>query len=82
MLSVNCYRTRLSLAVTDNYLIRITATDQFNNSSLKVLRVGVPSSQNPQFPCGIDSRPVFGGDAPDGGFFATSPPAPVIGPKQ
>ncbi|MEP6920701.1 MAG: HYR domain-containing protein [bacterium] len=64
------------------YLIRITATDQYNNTSLKVLRVGVPKSQNPDLSCGIDSRPVSGGDAPDGGFFATSPPAPIIGPKQ
>ena len=65
------------------YLIRITATDQFNNTSLKVLRVGVPSNQsNKSAACGVDSRPVAGGDAPDGGFFATSPPAPVIGPKQ
>ena len=63
------------------YLIRITATDQFNNSSLKVLRVGVPKNQGPSFGCGVDSRPVTGGDAPDGGFFATSPPAPVIGSK-
>jgi hypothetical protein len=28
------------------YLIRITATDQFNNTSLRVLRVGVPSNQS------------------------------------
>lgn len=66
------------------YLIRITATDQFNNSSLKVLRVDVPKNQHPRTssaPCAIDSRPVPGGDAPDGGFFATSPPAPIIGPK-
>jgi hypothetical protein len=64
------------------YLIRITATDQFNNSSLKVLRVGVPKSMGPSLTCGFDSRPVIGSNAPDGGFFATSPPAPVIGPKQ
>ncbi len=64
------------------YLIRITATDQYNNTTLKVLRVGVPKSQNPKLPCGVDSRPVPGGDAPDGGFFATNPPAPIIGPKQ
>jgi len=64
------------------YLIRITATDQYNNSSLKVLRVGVPKSMGSPLTCGIDSRPVAGGNAPDGGFFATSPPAPVIGPKQ
>ncbi|MFZ0060711.1 MAG: HYR domain-containing protein [Pyrinomonadaceae bacterium] len=63
------------------YLIRITATDQFNNSSLKVLRVGVPKNMGPAISCGFDSRPVSGGDAPDGGFFATSPPAPIIGPK-
>jgi hypothetical protein len=35
----------------------------------------------PAISCGFDSRPVSGGDAPDGGFFATSPPAPIIGPK-
>jgi hypothetical protein len=65
------------------YLIRITATDQFNNTSLKVLRVGVPKNQsNKSAACGIDSRPVPGGDAPDGGFFAQSPPAPIIGNKQ
>ena len=64
------------------YLIRITATDQYNNASLKVLRVDVPKSQNPRIPCAIDSRPVLGADAPDGGFFATSPPAPIIGPKN
>ena len=65
------------------YLIRITATDQYNNTALKVLRVGVPQSQNPQIGiCGNDSRPVPGSDAPDGGFFAESPPAPVIGKKQ
>jgi hypothetical protein len=63
------------------YLIRITATDQFNNSSLKVLRVGVPHSQGPALTCGFDSRPVIGSNAPDGGFFATSPPAPIIGSK-
>ena len=65
------------------YLIRITATDQYNNSSLRVLRVGVPNNQNPSPPaCGLDSRPVLGSNAPDGGFFAESPPAPVIGKKQ
>ena len=69
------------------YLIRITATDQYNNTSLKVLRVDVPKNQNPRTgpftaPCAIDSRPVPGADAPDGGFFATSPPAPIIGPKN
>jgi len=64
------------------YLIRITATDQHHNSSLKILRVGVPLSQPPQLPCGVDSRPVPGGSAPDGGFFATNPPAPIIGSKQ
>lgn len=65
------------------YLIRITATDQYNNTSLRVLRVGVPNNQNPSPPaCGLDSRPVSGGNAPDGGFFAESPPAPVIGKKQ
>lgn len=65
------------------YLIRITATDQYNNSSLKVLRVGVPKSQSSRSSeCGVDSRPVPGADAPDGGFFVTSPPAPIIGLKQ
>jgi hypothetical protein len=69
------------------YLIHITATDQYNNSSVKVLRVDVPKDQNPRTgpftaPCAIDSRPVPGGNAPDGGFFATSPPAPIIGNKQ
>lgn len=65
------------------YLIRITATDQYNNTSLRVLRVGVPNNQNPSPPaCGLDSRPVSGSNAPDGGFFAESPPAPVIGKKQ
>jgi hypothetical protein len=65
------------------YLIRITATDQYNNTSLKVLRVGVPKNQsNKGGACAVDSRPVAGADAPDGGFFAASPPAPVIGPKQ
>jgi hypothetical protein len=68
------------------YLVRITATDQYNNTSLKVLRVGVPLAQNPRTDpssfCAIDSRPVPGSDAPDGGFFAESPPAPVIGRKQ
>jgi len=65
------------------YLIRITATDQYNNTTLKILRVGVPQSQNPRIGiCRIDSRPVPGSDAPDGGFFAESPPAPVIGKKQ
>ena len=68
------------------YLVRITATDQYNNTSLKVLRVGVPLSQNPRTDpfsfCAIDSRPVPGSDAPDGGFFAQSPPAAIIGKKQ
>ena len=69
------------------YLIRITATDQYNNTSLKVLRVDVPSDQSLEVgpssaPCAVDSRPVPGSDAPDGGFFAESPPAPVIGKKQ
>jgi len=65
------------------YLIRITATDQYNNTSLKVLRVGVPKSQgNKTAACGVDSRPVTGFNAPDGGFFATFPFAPIIGPKQ
>jgi hypothetical protein len=67
------------------YLIHITATDQSNNSSEKVLRVDVPANQSAHpvaAPCAIDSRPVAGGDAPDGGFFATSPPAPIIGPKN
>jgi hypothetical protein len=68
------------------YLVRITATDQYNNTALKVLRVGVPLGQNsrtdPLSFCAIDSRPALGGDAPDGGFFAQSPPAPVIGRKQ
>ncbi len=65
------------------YLIHITATDQYNNTSFRVLRVGVPNNQNPGPPaCGLDSRPVSGGNAPDGGFFAESPPAPVIGKKQ
>lgn len=65
------------------YLIRITATDQYNNTSLRVLRVGVQNNQNPSPPaCGVDSRPVSGGNAPDGGFFAENPPAPVIGKKQ
>jgi hypothetical protein len=68
------------------YLVRITATDQYNNTSLKVLRVGVPQAQNarsdPFSFCATDSRPVPGNDAPDGGFFAQSPPAPVIGSKQ
>ena len=69
------------------YLIRITATDQYNNTSLKVLRVDVPSDQSftpgpSSAPCAVDSRPVPGSDAPDGGFFAESPPAPVIGKKQ
>ena len=66
------------------YLIRITATDQYNNTSLKVLRVGVPNNQRPVPPgaCAVDSRSVPGSNAPDGGFFAESPPAPVIGKKQ
>lgn len=65
------------------YLIRITATDQYNNTSLKVLRVGVPKNQNPKTgSCGVDGRPVVGSDAPDGGFFAENPPAPIIGRKQ
>ncbi len=64
------------------YRIRITATDHYNNSSLKVLSVGVPKSQNPRAACAVDSRPVPGADAPDGGFFVTSPPAPIIGPKN
>jgi len=69
------------------YLIRITATDQYNNTSLKVLRVDVPKNQNPRTTsatgrCATDSRPVSGSNAPDGGFFVTSPPAPIIGPKQ
>jgi hypothetical protein len=69
------------------YLIRITATDQYNNTSLKVLRVDVPKNQNPRTTsatgrCAADSRPVSGSNAPDGGFFVTSPPAPIIGPKQ
>ncbi len=65
------------------YLIRITATDQYNNSSLKVLQVGVPKSQGKgSVGCGINSRPVPGADAPDGGFFVTSPPAPIIGSKN
>lgn len=68
------------------YLIRITATDQYNNTSLKVLRVGVPKDQNPRTgpssTCAVDSRPIPGSDAPDGGFFAENPPAPVIGKKQ
>lgn len=64
------------------YRIRITATDQYNNSSLQVLRVDVPKNQRRQTPCAIDSRPVPGADAPDGGFFVTSPPAPVIEPQD
>ncbi len=68
------------------YLIRITATDQYNNTSLKVLRVGVPKNQNPRTgppgACATDSRPVLGSDAPDGGFLVENPPAPVIGKKQ
>jgi hypothetical protein len=68
------------------YLVRITATDQYNNTALKVLRVGVPLAQNAHPDsstfCAIDSRPVQGSNAPDGGFFAESPPAPIIGRKQ
>ena len=68
------------------YLVRITATDQYNNTALKVLRVGVPLSQSAHPDsstfCAIDSRPVPGSNAPDGGFFAESPPAPIIGRKQ
>jgi hypothetical protein len=64
------------------YLIRITATDQYNNTSLKVLRVGVPKSQKKELFCGIDSRPVTGFNAPDGGFYVMFPFAPIIGPKQ
>lgn len=68
------------------YLIRITATDQYNNTSLKVLRVDVPKDQNPlavsSGTCAIDSRPVSGSNASDGGFLAENPPAPVIGKKQ
>lgn len=69
------------------YRIRISATDQYNNTSLKVLRVDVPKNQNPRTTpntgrCATDSRPVAGANAPDGGFFVTSPPAPIIGPKQ
>lgn len=68
------------------YLVRITATDQYNNTALKVLRVGVPLSQSahsdPFTFCAIDNRPVPGGNASDGGFFAVSPPAPIIGKKQ
>jgi hypothetical protein len=79
---VRLRRERMGLTDGRVYLIRITATDAHHNSSLKILRVGVPLSQPPQSPCGIDSRPVFGSDAPDGGFFATSPPAPIIGTKQ
>jgi hypothetical protein len=75
-------RERLGSGDGRVYLIRITATDQHNNTSLKVLQVGVPLSQPPYLPCGIDSRPVHGGDAPDGGFYATSPPARIIGTKQ
>ena len=79
---VQLRRERLGGSDGRVYLIRITATDQFNNSSLKVLRVGVAQSQGPSFTCGFDSRPVIGSDAPDGGFFATSPPAPIIGSKH
>jgi hypothetical protein len=79
---VRLRRERMGLSNGRVYLIRITATDQHHNSSLKILRVGVPLNQPPQSPCGIDSRPVPGGNAPDGGFFATSPPAPIIGSKQ
>jgi hypothetical protein len=68
------------------YLIRITATDQYNNTSLKVVRVDVPKYQNPladsSGTCAIDSRPVSGSNASDGGFLAENPPAPVIGKKQ
>ncbi len=65
------------------YLITITAIDQYNNASQKVLRVDVPKNQSKKSGvCAVDSRPVAGADSPDGGFFATSPPAPVIGPKQ
>ncbi|MEO5856186.1 MAG: HYR domain-containing protein [Chthoniobacterales bacterium] len=65
------------------YFIRITATDQYNNASLKMLRVDVPSDQGSRGgTCATDSRPVPGADAPDGGFFVTSPPAPVIGSKN
>jgi hypothetical protein len=65
------------------YLITITAIDQYNNASQKVLRVDVPRNQSKKTGvCAIDSRPVAGADSPDGGFFITSPPAPVIGPKQ
>ena len=79
---VQLRRERLGGSDGRVYLIRITATDQFNNSSLKVLRVGVAQSQGPSFTCGFDSRPVIASDAPDGGFFATSPPAPIIGSKH
>lgn len=68
------------------YLVHITATDQYNNTALKVLRVGVPANQSlrtdPFTFCAIDSRPVPGNNAPDGGFFAQSPPALIIGRKQ
>jgi len=65
------------------YLITITAIDQHNNASQKVLRVDVPRNQSKKSGvCAVDSRPVAGADSPDGGFFVTSPPAPVIGPKQ
>ena len=68
------------------YLVHITATDQYNNTALKVLRVGVPANQglrtDPLTFCAIDSRPVPGSNAPDGGFFAQSPPALIIGRKQ
>ena len=68
------------------YLVHITATDQYNNTALKVLRVGVPANQSlrtdPFTFCAIDSRPVPGSNAPDGGFFAQSPPALIIGRKQ
>ena len=67
------------------YLLRITATDQYNNTALKILQVGVPAAQGPRAAplafCAIDSRPMPGNDAPDGGFFAESPPAPIIGFK-
>ena len=45
----------------------VTATDQYNNTALKVLRVGVPADQSPRTDpftfCAIDSRPVPGNNA-------------------
>jgi len=67
------------------YLIHVKAVDGAGNVASQTLRVDVPENQSSHptgAPCAVNSRPVAGGNAPDGGFIALPPIAPLIGPKQ